>query len=179
MKRKKSAFVPDKKLVSVCGLFCPACVVFISQGESKETREKVAELLGRSPEAVKCDGCRADNRFSYCDTCKFTPCASEKGREFCGQCEAYPCGNLTEFQAAMPHRLELWQAHARIGEAGYEKWFEEMLGHYSCPHCGTINSAYHIACRECGAEPSCAYVGLHIEKIKYHPLAKGLRLNKG
>jgi hypothetical protein len=175
MKMKNASFRPDKKQVSVCGLFCPACIVFISQGES---REKVAEMLRLPPEAVKCDGCRADNRFSYCDTCKFTPCASEKGLEFCGQCEEYPCEGLKEFQAALPHRIELWQAHARIGEAGYEKWFEEMLGHYSCPRCGTINSAYHMACRECGAEPSCAYVGLHNERIKAHPLSKALRLTE-
>jgi len=65
----------------------------------------------------------------------------------------------------MPHRIELWQAQNRIREVGYENWFEEMLEHYSCTRCNTINSAYHIACRNCGVTPSCAYVDLHKEEI--------------
>ena len=168
MQMKKDSYQPDKKIVAVCGLLCPACIIFIAQRESPEKRKKIAENLHLSVEALKCDGCRAENRFTYCETCKLEPCAAEKGLDFCGECEEYPCEMLKEFQAAMPHRIELWQAQARIKEVGYEKWFEEMLEHYSCPQCNTINSAYHIACRECGATPSCPYVDLHNVEIKSH-----------
>jgi len=114
MQMKKDSYQPDKKIVAVCGLFCPACIIFIAQRESPEKRKKIAENLHLSVEALKCDGCRAENRFTYCETCKLEPCAAEKGLDFCGECEEYPCEMLKEFQAAMPHRIELWQAQARI-----------------------------------------------------------------
>lgn len=162
---KKGSFQPDKKLVAVCGLFCPACGIFIAQRESLEKQRKMAENLQVPVEGLECEGCRAEKRFAYCETCKMTACAKEKGLEYCVECEQYPCTTLKEFQAAMPHRVELWQAQVRIKEVGYKKWFEEMLEHYSCSRCDTINSAYHLACRVCGATPSCAYVDLHKEEI--------------
>ena len=162
---KKGSYQPDKKLAAVCGLFCPACGIFISQRESLEERRKIAENLEVSGEALRCDGCRAENRFVYCDTCSMAACAGEKGLDYCIECDEYPCTTLKEFQAAMPHRIELWHTQVRIKEVGYEKWFEEMLEHYSCPQCNTINSAYHLACRKCGATPSCAYVDLHKMEI--------------
>ena len=165
MYMNKDSYQPDKKLVAVCGLFCPGCRIFIAQRESPEERRKLAENFQIPVEAVKCDGCRAENRFPYCETCKMSACAEQKGLEFCVECEEYPCTPLKEFQAARPHRIELWQALSRIKEVGYERWFEEMLEHYSCARCGTINSAYHLVCRGCGATPSCAYADLHQTEI--------------
>jgi ribosomal protein L40E len=72
---------------------------------------------------------------------------------------------LKSFQAQAPHRIELWKSQERIKEAGYEKWSAEMIEHYSCPECHTLNSAYDLACRKCGANPSCAYVNLHKAEI--------------
>lgn len=60
----------------------------------------------------------------------------------------------------MPHRIELWKSQERIKEVGYEKWYAEMIEHYSCTECHTLNSAYDIACRKCGRTPSCNYVNL-------------------
>jgi uncharacterized OB-fold protein len=65
----------------------------------------------------------------------------------------------------MPHRIELWKSQERIKEVGYEKWYEEMISHYSCSECGTLNSPYDIVCRKCGATPSCSYVNLHKDEI--------------
>ncbi|RLB27502.1 MAG: hypothetical protein DRG87_11295 [Deltaproteobacteria bacterium] len=59
--------------------------------------------------------------MAYCDTCKMSACAQEKGLDFCAECEEYSCSALKEFQAAMPHRIELWQAQVRIKEVGHEK----------------------------------------------------------
>ena len=163
---KNDAYKPDKTLVAVCGLFCPACGIFIAQSEGQEEQRKMAENLQIPVEALKCDGCRSENRFIYCETCRMVACAAEKELDYCIECKEYPCTTLTTFQSAMPHRIELWQAQIRIKEVGYKKWFKEMIEHYSCTQCGTINSAYHIACRYCGATPSCAYVNLHKEKIE-------------
>lgn len=162
---KKGSYQPDKKLAAVCGLFCPACGIFIAQREGLEERRRMAEILEVPAEALECDGCRAEKRLAYCETCKMAACAEEKRLDFCAECEQYPCTPLKEFQTAMPHRIELWHAQAHIKEVGYEKWFEEMLDHYSCPQCNTVNSAYHLACRECGATPSCVYVDLHKAEI--------------
>ena len=95
-----------------------------------------------------------------------TKCASEKKIDFCVECEDYPCADLKEFQAKMPHRMELWDSQARIMAVGYETWYAEMVQHYSCTHCGTINSAYDLACRGCGQTPSCAYVEEHWEDVQ-------------
>lgn len=165
MSMKKDGYRPDRKLAAACGLFCPACRIFIATRETLEEREKIAQNLKLSVEALNCDGCRSDNRFSYCKTCKLITCATEKGLEFCGTCADYPCEELKQFQAAKPHRLELWQAQARIKEVGYEQWFEEMLEYYSCGQCSTINSAYDLTCCECGAMPSNAYVRSHKAEI--------------
>ena len=80
----------------------------------------------------------------------------------------FPCADLKEFQADKPHRLELWPNQERIREAGYEKWFAEMLERYACPKCGALNSAYHVACRECGTTPGNAFVEAHKEAIIKH-----------
>jgi len=163
--KKSNAHKPDKRLAAVCGLFCPACTIFIATQEDPERREKLAASKGWPVEQIHCDGCRAEKRYYYCETCEMFACAAEKGIDFCGECEVHPCDALKAFQVARPHRLELWDAQARIQEVGYEQWFEEMLAHYRCPKCGTLNSAYDLSCRTCGAHPSCAYVALHEQEI--------------
>ncbi len=165
---KKKTLEPDKKLMAACGLFCPACIAYIATRETPENRERLAQLLEIPLEKLHCDGCRSDKRFTYCLTCRLIACANQKGVDFCGACPDFPCADLKEFQAAKPHRLELWQDHKRIQEIGYEKWFAEKLEHYACPQCGTLNSAYHISCRECGATPGNAFVAAHKEAVSKH-----------
>ncbi len=163
---------PNKKLAAVCGLFCPACTIFIGTNEDPERLKVMAQRTNRSAEKLTCQGCRSGKRCFYCDSiCKMSKCAAGKGVEFCGECAEYPCKDLKAFQAEMPHRIELWKSQARIKEVGYEKWYAEMVEHYSCKKCGTLNSAYDIACRKCESTPSCAYVGLHKDEILRH-LAK-------
>ncbi len=156
----------DKKLAAVCGLFCPACTIFIGTREDHERLKVLAEHAHKPVEELRCDGCRSEKRCYYCrERCKMGKCASEKGVDFCGECNEYPCEDLRAFQAAMPHRIELWESQERIKEVGYEKWYREMIEHYSCPKCGTINSAYDLKCRNCGGEPSCEYVSRHKQAI--------------
>lgn len=162
----------DKKLAAVCGLFCPVCTVFIGTKEDPERLKVMAQRAQRPVEKLLCHGCRSEKRCYYCESnCTMAKCAAEKGVDFCGECPEYPCKNLRAFQAEMPHRIELWKSQERIKEAGYEKWYAEMIEHYSCRKCGTINSAYDLKCRKCGEEPSCAYVKLHKDEILRH-LAK-------
>ena len=163
---KESLCMPDKRLAAVCGLFCPACSVFIGTKEDPERLKGLAERLQRQVEELECYGCRTEKRCFYCnENCKMAKCAAEKGVDFCGECAEYPCAELKVFQAELPHRIELWKFQERIKEVGYEKWYTEMIEHYSCPNCGTLNSAYDMACRKCGITPSCTYVSLHKDEI--------------
>jgi hypothetical protein len=160
---------PDKKLAAVCGLYCPSCTLFIGTNEDLSRLELMAKRMGRSVDELTCNGCRSDKRSFFCaNFCKMSKCALEKGIEFCGACAEYPCEHLKTFQSLMPHRLELWESLKSIDENGYEKWFNDMTEHHSCPKCGTINSAYDLKCRECDNVPSSQYFKLHEKKILEH-----------
>lgn len=160
---------PDKRLAAVCGLFCPACHVYIGTKEDPERLKALSLRSNRPLDELHCDGCRSERRCFYCKTkCFVSKCAATKKVDFCGECAEYPCKDLKAFQAEMPHRIELWKSHERIKDVGWEKWYAEMIEHYSCPQCHTINSAYDLKCRKCGREPSCAYVRLHKDEITRH-----------
>ena len=167
---KYESLYPDKKLGGL-RVVLPTCSVFIGTREDPARLKKIAERLQRPVEELNATAA-GQKRCFYCETkCTMAKCASEKGIDFCGECTKYPCEELRAFQAELPHRIELWKSLERIKEAGYEKWYEEMIEHYSCPKCRTINSAYDLSCRKCGTNPSCAYVSLHKDKIIQH-LAK-------
>jgi hypothetical protein len=156
---------PDRRLAAVCGLFCPACTVFIATSEDPERLKMLAYFTDLPIDDMRCYGCHSDKRNPYSEYCKMMKCAAEKGIEFCFECEQYPCEDLKIFQAALPHRIELWKNLERIKEVGYDKWYREMIDHYSCPKCHTLNSAYDITCRKCGASPGNAYVEQNREEI--------------
>ncbi len=156
---------PDKREAAVCGLFCPSCTIYIGSSEEPERLRTMAAIFNQPVESLNCQGCRAEVRNIHCESCQMYACAAEKGFDFCVQCAEYPCQELKAFQSILPHRLELWKSLERIKEAGWERWYEEMVEHYSCPQCGTINSAYDKACRKCGDTPSCKYVEVNREGI--------------
>ncbi len=155
----------DKELAAACGLFCGACSLYIGTTEDPVRLEKLTARMGRTTEEMVCRGCRSDQRSFYCQTCRLYACAAAKEHEFCGQCAEYPCEALKVFQAERPHRAELWQDQARIGEVGWEKWLTEKAAHYACPACGTVNSAYDQVCRKCDRTPSCRFVADHQDEI--------------
>jgi hypothetical protein len=160
---------PDKRLAAVCGLFCPACSGFIGTKEDPERLQKRSALLKRPVAELECHGCRSEKRCYFCsEHCTMAKCATAKGIDFCSECTDYPCTELKEFQAKLPHRIELFESLDRIREIGYEQWYTEMIEEYSCPECHSLNSAYDIKCRKCGTIPSCNYVKKHQERILSH-----------
>jgi hypothetical protein len=156
----------DKKLAAVCGLYCEACTLFIATTEDPARLKGFAERFQLSEEAMRCYGCRSDERGPYCQTCKMFSCAAERGIDFCVECEEYPCQDLKQFQSEMPHRRELWEDLERIKAVGYKDWLKKIRENYTCPQCGCLNSAYDLKCRKCGEEPSCNYVAKHKEAIE-------------
>jgi len=155
----------DKKLAAICGLDCEACSVYIGTTEEPDRLKRIAENFDQSVEDMKCSGCRSGNRSFFCRTCDFKDCSEEKGIEFCGECDDFPCEDFRTFQKARPHRIEIYEDMKTISEKGWDEWLKEKRKEYSCPECGTINSAYDITCRKCGNEPSNLYVQKHKIRI--------------
>ena len=152
-------------IASVCGLSCRSCSVFIGSAEDPPRLLRLAGLLGLSPEEARCEGCRSSVVCASCASCSFRDCAEARGVPFCGACADYPCEALKTFQAERPHRRDLWKDQERIALVGPEAWEEEQAARYRCPACGTRNSAYDLACRACGRDPSCPYVEEHREAL--------------
>ena len=156
----------NKTVAAVCSLYCEGCSLYIATTEDPDRLRQFAARFHMSEEAVTCHGCRSDKRGPYCRKCKMSSCAAGKGIDFCVECREYPCKELKEFQAAMPHRIELWKDAERIKTIGYAEWLREARERYACDQCNTINSAYDLKCRKCGNEPSCEYVRLHKQEIE-------------
>jgi len=165
-KEENTSLESKKKYAAVCGLYCEACLWFISTTEDPERLKRIAGKLHWSAEESKCFGCRSTKRLPYCAQCKMFACAAERGIDFCSECDEFPCEDLKQFQSAMPHRIELWANLERIKSVGYKQWLKEIRENYTCPRCKTINSTYDRKCRKCGEEPSCNYVANHGEAIK-------------
>jgi hypothetical protein len=146
---------------AVCGLFCSACTVYIGTHEDPVRLRRLATGFGVSEDAIRCDGCRGERRLFYCRDCFMTRCATERGYAFCGECPECPCPELEDFIAERPHRADIRRNLARIAEVGGDVWMAEAAARHTCPECGTLNSAYDLKCRNCGRDPSCAYVEEH------------------
>lgn len=152
-------------VAAVCGLFCEACTIFIGSHEDPTRLAAFAARQGWSVDDAYCDGCRAEKRTSYCRDCDLFACAERRGHAFCGECDDYPCSELESFRAERPHRAEIFENLARIGEVGAESWLAEARERYACPACGTLNSAYDLKCRACGHDPANQFVAAHREAI--------------
>lgn len=158
--------IPDKNLVSVCGLFCMGCGVYYSTKENnQENLQKLATRMNIPVEEMPCTGCRTETRTAFCKNCNMVKCASEKNIDFCVQCVDYPCNDIKVFQSKMPHRAELWKSLDRIKEVGWEHWFNEMVEYYSCEECGTINGWYDFNCRKCNHSPGNIFVKNNLEVL--------------
>ena len=149
-----------------CGLYCYACGVYIATKEDPARLKILAEMMNKTEEEIRCNGCRSDKLSFYCMTCILKTCAISKGLNFCSECTEYPCNNLKEFQEKMPHRAELFQSLDYLKNNSVEKWEEKMKNDFSCPQCGVINSPYYLKCRKCDTLPGNKFIERNLAKIK-------------
>lgn len=156
------------ELAATCGLVCSACSVFIATKEDPERLKRISLRFGIPEEEVRCLGCGSDKRFGPCSSCIFSPCATGKGLTTCSECASFPCKDLKDFQAALPHRLDLWEDLEQAKHLEQAEWVTKVQQKYTCCQCGTINSAYDLSCRKCGQTPSCDFVERHMEVLKKH-----------
>ena len=166
----KSRSFSNKELVSACGLYCGACGIYMATQENDSERIlQYAVVLNQTFEETLCDGCGAKRKSLHCSRmCIFINCKQQKGVDFCSECEEFPCKALHEFTSKMPHRIEVIESQTRMKEIGIKNWLFEMKEHFSCAQCKTINSAYHLACRKCGAMPGCKFISLHKNLIEQY-----------
>lgn len=158
----ESKHIPDKTLASVCGLFCKACGIYTATKENNlEALKRISERTHIPFEDIRCEGCRSETRTAYCKNCVMVSCAKEKGLEFCGECEEYPCTSLKTFQSQLPHRVELYASQERIKQVGWENWYLEMISHFSCENCSSLNGWYDFTCKSCGTAPGSPFVKAH------------------
>mgnify|MGYP000859595681 FL=1 len=158
---------PDKTLVSVCGLFCASCGIYNATcQDDTETLKRIADRMKVPYDEIRCEGCRSQTRTAYCKNCFMQQCAASKKIDFCGECAEYPCPELKDFQSKMPHRAELWKSQQRIKEVGWENWYGEMLQHFTCSQCGSLNGWYDITCRVCGYVPGSTFAQNNMEALK-------------
>jgi len=94
-------------------------------------------------------------------------CQQKKGVSFCGNCSEFFCEKLKDFSIKMPHRIEIEQSHILLS-IDWKKWLIFQNNRFRCSVCNTINSAYHLSCRNCGIKPSCQFVEIHNETIELY-----------
>lgn len=166
----ESQTYPNKDLVSVCGLYCGACGIYLATHENdNEKILQYALVLNQTFEETFCDGCSSKRKSLHCSKmCTFIDCKQQKSVNICSECDEFPCNALQEFKSKMPHRIEILNAQTRMKEIGVEKWLWEMKDYFACSHCKTANSAYHLACRKCGNTPSCKFVSQHRDLIEQY-----------
>lgn len=158
----------NKRSAAMCGLYGETCSWFIATTEEPARLKRLAAQFHVSEEESSCYGCCSMKRLPYGENCTMFACAAERGINFCTECEEYPCDGLRHFQAAMPHRIEVWDNLEHIQSIGYRQWLTEVRGNHFCPEYHVINSAYDPTCRNCAAEPSCWYVGKHKREIEQY-----------
>jgi len=162
---RTGAGAPVPAVAAVCGLYCEACSIYIGSHEDPQRLAALAARMGWSVEDAHCDGCRAERRTPYCRACTLFACAAGRGVSFCGECDDFPCAELDEFQRERPHRADLYEDLDRIADVGVDAWLVDVRRRFSCPSCGTLNSAYDLKCRGCGQEPASEFVAVHRAEI--------------
>lgn len=123
----KNDYIPDKRIVSACGLYCGACGIYLATQENDiEKLLQYALVLKQSVSITYCDGCGADRKSALCSKiCTFIKCTRQKSIEFCGECDEFPCEELIDFQSKLPHRIEIVKSQKRLVEIAWEQWIVE------------------------------------------------------
>lgn len=152
-----------------CGLACKACSVYIASKVGGEALEKRAANAGMSTEEIRCLGCRSDKTSPYCTNCEIKKCIKTKALSWCSECVEYPCDLILEFQASLPHRLEVCSSLDFAKEHSLEEWDDEMKRIFTCQQCGTYNTVYSQGCPTCNHGTANLFAEKHWDVIEHSP----------
>lgn len=153
---------------SYCGVYCGACDVRLAGETGRKTRfaafwdegtlRRFRERQGTpitSPDQLRlrCGGCKSEEVFVNCATCKLRACARGRRLEHCSDCADYPCTLYRSFQKSgslLPH-VGLCPGNLEaIKAGGVERWLAEQARRWRCPGCGAPFAWYADACSSCG-----------------------------
>ena len=132
----------EKWLISVCGLNCARCDIFLASRGNEKLRDQITEWFKKErnetiePEQIKCDGCRGSPDVHWSSECKMMRCARNRGFQYCFQCEDFPCASVNEFSSdGMSHHKRTVENSKRMKEVGIKEWIAEQKDKGQCVFC--------------------------------------------
>ncbi|HOD15169.1 MAG TPA: DUF3795 domain-containing protein [Spirochaetota bacterium] len=154
---------------SYCGIYCGSCDILISYKTgimrklaifwNESTVRKFQKITGavqtNQPYAVQCHGCKSDQLFINCSSCKIRECAINKKVEHCFECAEYPCKYINNFQKGDVVLSHLKNNRANlefIKKNGVQAWLADQEKKWQCPDCSTSFSWYTPKCENCGKD---------------------------
>jgi hypothetical protein len=151
----------SEKSISYCGLSCATCAISQAHTRSDENLRKLALAIYRKTLAnssvktlelddIKCEGCRSEFRFTFCQACEIRECCREKGYDYCFECDVFPCQKIDEFPVSRA-RTGMLEAGANCKEMGPETWQKKIKDQFTCKECGTLMFRGASRCRNCKA----------------------------
>jgi hypothetical protein len=139
----------NRELLAPCGLYCGVCGVSIAHRDNNEKfKERLSGVYGVPPEEIRCNGCKSNERFTYCQVCPIRTCTEEKGYEGCHECADFPCSMIEGFPQPVGKKVII-RAIPQWREMGTEKWVAAEEARYICPDCGAKLFRGTRRCREC------------------------------
>ncbi|MCP4138188.1 MAG: DUF3795 domain-containing protein [bacterium] len=138
--------------VAPCGLYCGVCPVYVADHENnKKLKKELAILFVTDPEEVHCEGCMCEERekiFFFCRICLIKTCVKDRKYKGCHECNKFPCFRIDEFPIPITDKI-IERSITRRKKIGINKWVEEEIARYTCPHCGNKLIRGEQLCRKC------------------------------
>jgi len=86
----------DKWNISICGLNCTKCDIYMASHGDEKLRTEIVEWFTTKrnknikPEQIICEGCRSSSDDQWSSDCKMMLCARKRGLQYCFQCNEFP-----------------------------------------------------------------------------------------
>ena len=145
----------DTRLLSRCGIYCGACIIYRAERDSSALLEDVSRQLKVPKKEIKCNGCSSPyaEQWRNCQNCGLKACQDRMGFGTCVQCPEYDvCPDYAYLAGFTAHRGEDIRGVLARVEAGESMGILDALEkRWRCPDCGEPLIWYDNNCRSCGA----------------------------
>lgn len=146
-------------MFAYCGLCCSTCAIYQAHTKDDPKFKKLAHAIYKRSlkgsgindlehEDIKCEGCRSDVRFKYCQTCDIRSCCKSRGFYMCYQCNQFPCAKVSSFPVESARNAMLETA-LQCEQYGHEKHLHFLEKKHTCNNCGTILFRGATRCSKC------------------------------
>jgi hypothetical protein len=137
----------QEDLLAPCGLYCGVCGVLMAHRDNQKFKEKLAAVYGLS-RGHSLQWLPVGSANAIARSCPVRSCAQEKSYEGCHQCESWPCSLIDNFPMPVGKKV-IMRAIPTWRELGTEKWVEQEIDRYHCPHCDNELFRGAKRCRSC------------------------------